>query len=178
MENLSSPYCGILVASCGTASPELYYYQCSYTPGASGTDFTTKYNGTADVLKLWGNSSSSRLKELTAYTYSSSDYLDIPVTITVLGGDIGGDTGYPLSNALVTVAGQSGYTDGNGQFTFRAESSFFSGLQTVKVEHADYQTTETVHLFTVNRPFLTASIWRLDPGHIFIDGGSVQLTAL
>jgi len=111
----------------------------------------------------------------TTYTFKTFDESGRLITFHINGGYYDSGETFPLSGAKVTVGTVSGYTDEAGIVQLPLEESAFQGAVTVTVERVGYDDFVDLHAFATNEDYY-ATLWRLDPGKIFITGGTVQLT--
>lgn len=111
----------------------------------------------------------------TTYTFKTFDESGRLITFHINGGYYDSGETFPLSGAKVTVGTVSGYTDDAGLVQLPLEESAFQSAVTVTVERVGYDDFVDLHAFATNEDYY-ATLWRLDPGKIFITGGTVQLT--
>lgn len=154
----------------------LGYYQCGIRKESSDPEFAIEVNGARDSAELVGKARyENMLYPYDSYEYYQNDDVQRNVIINVFGGYIGGESGFPLSGAKVTIGEYTGYTDMSGKVEIPCSADAFQSGVVISVERDGYDPTYAYHRFTTNNSVYSVTMWRLDPGRIFISGGSVAL---
>lgn len=159
---------------CSYNNEKISIYNSGILKSASDPDITITVNGAdtdyADCIR-------GDLIELDTYDFYETGLGNRPVTISVLGGYYGGDSGFPLPGAKVTVGGVSGYTNASGIVSLQCGDEAYQNAVEILIEKEGYPTYRTSHCFASNMSTYSATLWRLDPGKILIESGNVRLTS-
>lgn len=148
-------------------------YNSGILKSASDPNITITVNGvdTDYVDCILGD-----LIELDTYDFFDTGLGNRLVTISVLGGYYGGEIGFPLAGAKVTVAGVSGYTNTSGIVSLQCGDEVYQDAVEILIEKVGYPTYRSYHCFASNMSTYSATLMRLAPGKIMIESGSVRIT--
>ena len=157
-----SRYVSFVGTITGTRGRSSWYYESGFA-----ADCEMTFNGTVVTEPV--------AQQQTTYTFKTFDESGRLIDFYIKGGYYDSGETFPLSGAKVTVGTVSGYTDDAGLVQLPLEESAFQSAVTVTVERAGYDTFVDLHAFATNQDY-SATLWKLDPGKIFITGGTVRLT--
>lgn len=155
-----------------------YYYQCGIVREAGDDpEHSIWINGVRDEALAAGSFAEGRFTELSQYAYVTGGDAARTIAVTVYGGTLGQPGTVPLAGAKVTVGGQSAYTDGNGVAMLDCAAGLLGTSVALTVTRDGYPDSQFWSVFTTNHAYTSVTMWRLDPGKVYITDGNVQLTA-